>query len=136
MSLLGAAVFYILVTYALSIGYGVNHAATWASDSAPLDTIVGRYTGSAWAQTIDAMVAVSAFSSGLGLITLSTRVLVDISRNKLAPRWLSRSHPRFGTPYLGVLLRGADRGGAGVRGRPGHEREHDDRLAAGANTSG
>jgi amino acid transporter len=103
-SLLAAAVFYILVTYALSIGYGVNHAATWASDPAPLDTIVGRFTGSAWAQTIDAMVAVSAFSSGLGLITLSTRVLFDISRNKLAPRWLSWSHPRFGTPYLGVLL--------------------------------
>ena len=103
-SLLAAAVFYILVTYALSIGYGVNHAATWASDPAPLDTIVGRFTGSAWAQTIDAMVAVSAFSSGLGLVTLSTRVLFDISRNKLAPRWLSWSHPRFGTPYIGVLM--------------------------------
>lgn len=102
-SLLGAAVFYILVTYALAIGYGVNHAATWAADPAPLDTITGRYTGSAWAQTIDAMVAVSAFSSGLGLITLSTRVLFDISRSKLAPRWLSWSHPRFATPYLGVL---------------------------------
>jgi amino acid transporter len=103
LSLLGAAAFYILVTYALSIGYGVNHAATWASDPAPLDTIVGRFTGSAWAQTIDAMVAVSAFSSGLGLITLSTRVLADISRSKLAPRWLSREHPRFATPYLGVI---------------------------------
>jgi len=103
LSLLGAAVFYILVTYALSIGYGVNHATAWASDPAPLDTIVGRFTGSAWAQTIDAMVAVSAFSSGLGLITLSTRVLADISRSKLAPRWLSREHPRFATPYLGVI---------------------------------
>lgn len=103
LSLLGAAVFYILVTYALSIGYGVNHAATWASDPSPLDTIVGRFTGSAWAQTIDAMVAVSAFSSGLGLVALSTRVLFDISGSKLAPRWLSRVHPRFDTPYLGVL---------------------------------
>ncbi len=103
-SLLGAAVFYILVTYALSIGYGVNHAATWASDPAPLDTIVGRYNGSAWAQTIDAMVGISAFSSGLGLVTLSTRVLYDISRIRLAPRWLSWSHRRFATPYMGVLV--------------------------------
>jgi amino acid transporter len=103
LSLLGAAVFYILVTYALSIGYGVNHAAAWASDPSPLDTIVGRFTGSAWAQTIDAMVAVSAFSSGLGLVALSTRVLFDISGSKLAPRWLSRVHPRFDTPYLGIL---------------------------------
>src|SRR5215472_4609260 len=52
-SLLAAALFYILVTYALSIGYGVTHSATWAADGAPLDTIVGRYNGSAWAQTID-----------------------------------------------------------------------------------
>ncbi|MGI9005742.1 MAG: APC family permease [Streptosporangiaceae bacterium] len=103
LSLLGAAVFYILVTYALSIGYGVDHAAAWASDPAPLDTIVGRYNGSAWAQTIDAMVAISAFSSGLGLVTLSTRVLYDISRIRLAPRWLSWSHRRFATPYVGVL---------------------------------
>jgi amino acid transporter len=102
-SLLAAAVFYILVTYALAIGYGTGHAATWAADPAPLDTIVGRFTGSAWAQTIDAMVAVSAFSSGLGLITLSTRVLADISRAKLAPRWLSWEHPRFATPSFGIL---------------------------------
>jgi amino acid transporter len=103
-SLLAAALFYILVTYALSIGYGVTHSATWAADGAPLDTIVGRYNGSAWAQTIDAMVAVSAFSSGLGLITLSTRVLYDISRSRLAPRWFTWSHPRFKTPYVGVLI--------------------------------
>ncbi len=103
-SLLAAAVFYILVTYALSIGYGVTHAGTWAGDPAPLDTIVGRFTGSAWAQTIDAMVAISAFSSGLGLVTLSTRVLFDISHSGLAPRAFSKLQPRFATPYVGVLV--------------------------------
>ncbi|HKB29630.1 MAG TPA: APC family permease [Streptosporangiaceae bacterium] len=103
-SLLAAAVFYILVTYALSIGYGITHAGTWAGDPAPLDTIVGRFSGSAWAQTIDAMVAISAFSSGLGLVTLSTRVLFDISRDGQAPRALSWLQPRFATPYVGVIL--------------------------------
>jgi amino acid transporter len=102
-SLLAAAVFYILVTYALSIGYGVTHAGTWAGDPAPLDTIVGKFSGSAWAQTIDAMVAISAFSSGLGLVTLSTRVLFDISHSGLAPRAFSRLQPRFATPYVGVI---------------------------------
>ncbi len=106
-SLLAAAVFYILVTYALSIGYGVTHAGTWAADPAPLDTIVGKFTGSAWAQTIDAMVAISAFSSGLGLVTLSTRVLFDISRSGLAPRAFSRLQPRFATPYVGVIAASA-----------------------------
>jgi amino acid transporter len=106
-SLLAAAVFYILVTYALSIGYGVTHAGTWAGDPAPLDTITGKFTGSAWAQTIDAMVGISAFSSGLGLVTLSTRVLFDISHSGLAPRAFSKLQPRFATPYAGVLIASA-----------------------------
>jgi amino acid transporter len=106
-SLLAAAIFYILVTYGLSVGYGVTNAGTWAGDPAPLDTIVGKFTGSGWAQTIDAMVAISAFSSGLGLVTLSTRVLFDISRSRLAPRALSTLQPRFATPYVGVILASA-----------------------------
>jgi amino acid transporter len=105
--LIGAAVFFILVTYALSVGYGVTHGAAWASDSTPLDTIVGRYNGSAWAQIIDSMVAVSAFSSGLGLVTLSTRIMFDIGRHGEAPSWFTRLHPRHSTPYLGVIIAGA-----------------------------
>lgn len=106
LMLVGAAVFYVLVTYALSVGYGVNHATAWANDPAPLDTIVGRYTGTVWAQVIDTMVAISAFSSGLGLVTLSTRVLFDIGRQHQAPAWLAKLHPRYATPYIGVLAAG------------------------------
>jgi amino acid transporter len=105
-SLLAAALFYILVTYALSIGYGVHNSATWAADGAPLDTIVGRYSGSAWAQTVDVMVIISAFSSGLGLVTLSSRIMFDISHNGQAPHQLSAEHRRFRTPYIGVLVAG------------------------------
>jgi amino acid transporter len=102
-SLLAAATFYILVTYALSIGYGVGQAGAWAADPAPLDTIIGRYSGTAWAQVIDAMVVISAFSAALGLITLSSRILFDISRHGQAPRWFSAQHRRFGTPSAGIV---------------------------------
>jgi amino acid transporter len=106
-SLVAAALFFILVTYSLSIGYGVNHAATWASDGAPLDTITGRYSGSTWAQIIDAMVAVSAFSSGLGLMALTSRVLFDIGSHGQAPEVFSRRHSRFATPYVGIAFAAA-----------------------------
>lgn len=106
ISLIGAAVFYIIVTYALTIGYGVENSAEWAADPAPLDTIVALYAGSVWAQVVDVLVVVSAFGSALGLVTLTSRSLSEISRQGQAPALFSRTHRRFGTPYAGVLLAG------------------------------
>ncbi len=103
-SLLAAALFFILVTYALSIGYGVAHSSTWAADASPLDSIVGRYAGSVWAQIIDGMVVGSAFSSGLGLMTLTSRILFEIGSHGQAPQVFARRHPRFETPYIGICF--------------------------------
>lgn len=106
ISLIGAAVFYVVVTYALTIGYGINNSEAWANDPAPLDTIVAQYVGPFWAQVVDILVVVSAFGSALGLVTLTSRSLAEISLHGQAPKILSRQHRRFGTPYAGVLLAG------------------------------
>lgn len=103
-SLIGAVLFFILCTYALSVGYGVTHSSRWAADAAPLDTIVGLYAGSAWAQIVDAMVVVSAFSSGLGLMSLTSRILFEIGSHKQAPGVFARRHARFGTPFIGIVF--------------------------------
>ena len=105
-SLVISAVFYVFVTYALSIGYGVNHAAAWANDPVPLDTITKRYVSAGMASVVDAMVAVSAFSAGMGVITLSTRVFYAIARMGLAPAAVMRTHPKYKSPYVAILLGG------------------------------
>lgn len=103
-SLVGAAVFYLFVTYALAIAYGAKGGASWAGAAAPLAVILTRLMGPNWASAVEAMVALSGFSAGLGLVTLSTRVLHGMSLRGLMPRALSREHRRFRTPSYGVVL--------------------------------
>jgi amino acid transporter len=102
LSLLISAGFYVFVTYALSIGYGVDHASKWASDPTPLDTITSRYVSGGVASVIDAMVAVSAFSAGMGVLALSTRVFYGMSHHRLMPEWVRRTHPVTRTPYIAI----------------------------------
>ena len=104
LSLLVSAGFYIFVTYALSIGYGVDHASTWAADGTPLDTITKRYVNGGAASVIDLMVAFSAFSAGMGVLALSTRVFFGMSKHGLAPKWVTRTHPTAKTPYIAILV--------------------------------
>jgi amino acid transporter len=104
LSLLVSAGFYVFVTYALSIGYGVANAATWAADPTPLDTITSRYLNGGIASVIDAMVAVSAFSAGMGVLALSTRVFYGMSHHGLMPEWVRRTHPTTRTPYIAILV--------------------------------
>jgi amino acid transporter len=104
LSVLISAGFYIFVTYALSIGYGVDHASTWAGDGTPLDTITTRYVNGTAASVIDLMVAVSAFSAGMGVLALSTRVFYGMGRYGLAPEWVTRTHPTAKTPYIAIAV--------------------------------
>jgi amino acid transporter len=104
LSLLVSAGFYIFVTYALSIGYGVDHASTWAADGTPLDTITKKYVSGGAASVIDLMVAVSAFSAGMGVLALSTRVFFGMAKHGLAPEWVTRTHPTARTPYIAILV--------------------------------
>jgi amino acid transporter len=107
LSLIVSAGFYVFVTYALSIGYGVDNAAKWAADGTPLDTITTRYLNGGVASVIDAMVAVSAFSAGMGVLALSTRVFYGMGHHGLAPEWVTRTHPTAKTPYIAIAVASA-----------------------------
>ncbi len=103
-SLIGAGLFFVYITYALSIGYGVKNGATWAADPTPLSTIANKYAGSTWAQTIDVLVAISGFSGAMGIVTLSSRIFYDMGRGGIGVPWLVHIHERFRTPTRLVLL--------------------------------
>jgi amino acid transporter len=103
-SLIGAGVFFIYITYALSVGYGVKNGATWAGDATPLSTIANKYAGSTWAQTIDVLVAISGFSGAMGIVTLSSRIFYDMGRGGVGVPWLVHIHQRFRSPSRLILL--------------------------------
>jgi amino acid transporter len=103
-SLVGAGLFFVYITYCLSVGYGVRNGATWAADATPLNTIANKYAGSTWAQTVDVLVALSGFSGAMGIVTLSSRVFYDMGRGGVGVPWLVERHKRFNTPTRLVLI--------------------------------
>lgn len=103
-AILVGAVFYIFVTYALSIGYGPAHAAKWAADQAPLDTLANRYASPALATIVDLMVAISAFIAALASLNLASRMLYAMGRDRGLPAAFGMTHPRYKSPWVGIVV--------------------------------
>ena len=103
-ALLVSAVFFLIVSYGLAVGYGASHAAVWGKDAVPLGTISTMYTNSAVGAITNLLVAVSAFSDGLAGLALTSRVYHTMSNAGLGVEWLRRVHPRFNTPYGGLTV--------------------------------
>jgi amino acid transporter len=97
-------VFYIFCIYVQAEGFGTTTAgvSAFSTSSAPLADLAKSYVGTAMALTIDLGAMVSAFASGLGLFTASSRMLFALGRDGFGPPALARVHPRFGSPYIAL----------------------------------
>lgn len=102
-SMIVVGVFYVLMAYAATVGYGVNHMATgYANDAAPFDTIARRYGGPAFAAVIDVVGLLSFMSAAIAIVNGGARILYAASRDGALPRWLAITHANRGTPVVGV----------------------------------
>jgi amino acid transporter len=90
-----AIAFYLLATYAMSIGDGVNKLA---ADGLPLKSIADTYVAH-WVGTLTEVGAMlSAFIVCVACATASTRTVYAMGREGVLPRWFGHTHPRFRTP--------------------------------------
>ncbi len=104
VAVLVAAVFYILVTYAFSVGYGVAHADKWATDQTVLDTLAKRYANSTLATLIDVMVSIDAFVAALAGLNLVARMFYAMGRDGGLPSVFGLTHPRYKSPWVGIVV--------------------------------
>ncbi|HEX7737523.1 MAG TPA: APC family permease [Ktedonobacteraceae bacterium] len=105
ISVIVGVIYYVLVTYAMSVGYGTNHADVWAGAQVPpLDYLAGRYGNSGLATFIDLMVALDAFVAALAGLNLAARILFAMGRDKGIPGVFGWTHPRFKSPWVGILF--------------------------------
>ncbi|MCY0897534.1 MAG: APC family permease [Firmicutes bacterium] len=102
-----AGIFYVLVSFALDMGYGLKHSQVWAASPAPLNYMVTRYVGRVMANVVDFMVVLSAFTAGLGGINLVSRIAFSMGRQRALPLWMGKVHPRYRTPTPAILFIGA-----------------------------
>lgn len=101
-SVLLGGVFYVAVTYATSIGYGVPEATTaWPASAAGIVALAEPFAAylTNWALLAG---AVSALLCALGAYNAGTRTVYAMGRDGVLPAALGRTHPRHRTPHVAI----------------------------------
>jgi amino acid transporter len=99
-SVIFAIVFYVFITYAATIGYGVNalqkDPSPWVNGGLiPVAEHFGNHT---LGKLIEVGALLSAFIVCVACATASSRTLFAMGREGVLPGWFARTHPRFKTP--------------------------------------
>lgn len=99
-----AGLFYLLITYAGAIGFGVKGAATaWFADPSPMGALAQQYDGHWLSVLIDLVVMLDSISVALAFTVAGSRVFFALGRDGLLPKFTTRlsSHQ---TPLGGNLI--------------------------------
>ncbi len=106
-------IFYILVSYAMVYGYGINDMVAFGEDPAPLQTIAANY----WGEFGLTIVVIATLSSILAFsqtaFIAGARVLYTLGREGVLPGWLGGVSHRS-TPHRAIFVMGAVSIGLGV----------------------
>ena len=92
-----AIVFYLLTTYAITVGFGVNNGAAAGADSFALKTVAGKFVGGPFPTLIEIGGMLSAFIVCLACATAAARTLFAMGREGVLPGWFSKTNRRFKT---------------------------------------
>ena len=98
-SMIVVGLFYVLMAYVGTVGYGVNRMVTgFANDAAPFDTIARQYTSPFFVVLIDLVGLLSFFGAALAIINGGARIIYTVGRDGLFSRWTAWLHPVRRTP--------------------------------------
>jgi amino acid transporter len=105
-ALIIAAVFFILVISAQSMGFGVDAAGVEAfgSSESPLAELANSYVGSAMADVINFGASISAIGSLMAVLTAGSRLLFAFDRDGLLGGRLVAKLSRTGEPAVALAV--------------------------------
>jgi amino acid transporter len=101
VTVLGSGLFFVFVAYCEVIGFGPQGVKALGMSEAPLNDLALRYASPRVAMALDLAAAASCFSSVLGGLAASARILFALGRGGLSPA-LAGVHPVHGTPAPAV----------------------------------
>ena len=94
--------FYVLCSYAWVFGAGVDNFVTQATGADPWRNLGKVFWSTGWIIVFLA-ICNSITANSNAAVNAATRVFYALSRNRLAPRALGRTHPAFKTPYIAIV---------------------------------
>jgi amino acid transporter len=104
LSVIILGVYYVAVSYAESIGFGMSAAGTHAISTDPVafDTLANRFAG-VWVRFfIDIAALTSVFALNLATVNSISRVIYVMGRERLLPKVLGRTLRRYQTPHIAI----------------------------------
>jgi amino acid transporter len=97
-----ATVYFIFVSWAQAIGYGLSGAGKWAADPTALATLSDRYVAHWFSTLVAIVVVIDAFVAALAGVHLTARTLFAMGRDGAIPKAFAATTPRFRSPYAGI----------------------------------
>jgi amino acid transporter len=100
-----ALVFYVFITYATTIGYGVNQLkhdpSPWVGNG--VAGVALQYGDKLLEKLVIAGAMASAFVVCVACATGGARTLFAMGREGVVPSWFAQTHPRFKTPINATM---------------------------------
>ena len=108
-----AAVFFVFMAYAFSIGYGKDAVGkgAWAGSASVMDDLGTKYIGSWYGGLLDVIVILDATALALAICVMVGRGFFALGRDGLLPKAFAKTS-RYDTPWVGNLMVGV--GGIGL----------------------
>src|SRR6476661_215648 len=100
-----SAVFFVIMAYAFSIGYGKPKvsAGAWAFSTAPVDEMATKYVGTWYATILDLVVILDATALALAICVTIGRGYFALGRDGLLPSVFAKTS-RYNTPWVGNVM--------------------------------
>jgi amino acid transporter len=98
-TVLVAGAFFTFVSYAQTIGYGLNNITKFANAAAPFQDLAPRYAGLTMSNLIQFGALVSTFAMAVGSAAAAARLLVALARDGFLPARLA-SVNKYGSPRV------------------------------------
>jgi amino acid transporter len=98
-----AGAFYVLMTYAATIGFGGKVGALWPADPSPMGTLAKQYVGNWLSVIVDLAIVLDAISVAIAFTVAASRGWFALARDGLLPRFLATT-TRHNTPLGGNLV--------------------------------
>ncbi len=108
IALIGSVVltglWFSFAMYSIIVGYGAKNVDKLSASSAPLHDMAVRYVGPWYANLVDLAALSAIVAVLLAIHTANFRVLYALGRDGMLPRALGRTHPRFKTPHVAIIV--------------------------------
>ena len=100
-----AAIFFVVMAYAFSVGYGKEAVSkgAWAFSPGPVSELATKYVGSWYATILELVVILDAVALALAICVMIARGFFALGRDGLVPRVFAKTS-RFDTPWVGNLV--------------------------------